>query len=123
MTIGQYLLLAAVTYPSVGFCCYYFIYKPAKRKMTERYSAVESEDQKPDTEYYTGKLYRLEGRQVLVIPAECELSVSRIKVRRLPEALVIYPRDITWSKYADLLPANSTNVSERPDANNEEDKP
>lgn len=122
MTIGQYLLLAAVAYPATGLLCYVFIYKPAKRKINGRYSSMESEELDPDTEFVTGKLYRVEGRQVLVIPSECELSVSRINIRRKSGALVIYPRDRAWSECAELLAAESVSIPERPDVNKEQEK-
>ncbi|KKO45775.1 hypothetical protein WG68_08650 [Arsukibacterium ikkense] len=122
MTIGQYLLLAAVGYAATGYLCYRFIFKPAKRKIYERYSPEESEILEPDTEFAPGRLYRVEGRQVMIVPTECELSVSRVKIRRVSEALVIYPRDRAWSEYADLLPADSYTLHKRQDANNEEKK-
>jgi virulence-associated protein VagC len=75
-----------------------------------------------DTECVPGRLYRIEGRQVMVIPAECELNVSRVKILRVSEALIIYPRDKTWADYADLLPADSDTLSERQYVNNEEEK-
>lgn len=120
MTIGQYLLLAGAGYAATGYLCYLFIYKPAKRKISEQYSSLQSEELEPDTESVSGRLYRVEGLQVLVVPAECELSISRIKIRRQSGALVIYPRDKNWSEYSELLPADNVNLSERPDTNNEQ---
>ena len=106
MTIGQYLLLAAIVYPATFLLCYQFIYKPAKRKINERYS-VRSKALESDIESVSGELYRVEGRQVLVILTECELSVSRINIRRKSGALVVYPRDRAWSEYAELLALES----------------
>lgn len=92
MTIGQYLLLAAILYPATGYLCYLFIYKPAKRKITERYS-VRSKAMESDTETFSGELYRIEGRQVLVIPTECELGVSAVRIKRVAGVLTINPTD------------------------------
>lgn len=92
MTIGQYLLLAAIVYPATFLLCYQCIYKPAKRKISERYS-VRSKALEFDTETVSGELYRVEERQVLVIPTECELGVSVVKIKRVAGALVINTTD------------------------------
>lgn len=117
MNIGQYLLLAAIGYLVTGYLCYLFIFKSAKRRIYERYSSEEQDES--DSEFITGRLYRVEGRQILVVPAECELSVSRVKIRRQSGALVIYPRDQSWSECSELLPADSVTLSDRPDTNKE----
>lgn len=59
MTIGQYLLLAAVTYTTAGLCCYFFMYKPALRKIYD--STYSAEPPETDTAFFTGRLYRIEG--------------------------------------------------------------
>lgn len=98
---------------------YHFIVKP---RMYQIKASISDTELEPDTDFVTGRLYRVEGRQVLIVPAVCELSVSRVKIRRQSGALVIYPRDQSWSEYSELLPADSVTVSERPDANNSQEK-
>lgn len=122
MTIGQYLLLAGAGYAATGYLCYLFIYKPAKRRISEQYSSLQSEELEPDTESVSGRLYRVEGRQVLVVPAECELSVSRVKIRRHSEALVIYPRNKTWAAYQELQSTDADFLAEQPDIIADRDK-
>lgn len=122
MTVGQYLLLAAVGYVATGFLCYLFIYKPAKSKINERYFSADSEELEPDTEFIAGRLYRVEGHQVLVVPAECELSVSRVKIRRHSGALIIYPREQTWADYPELQAADADFLQDRPDVIANRDK-
>lgn len=100
MTVPQYLLIAAIFYTITGFFCYYFIYKPAKRKLL---ASVSKAQPLTDTESYRSELHEVEGRQVLVVPAECELGVSRVSMKRLSGGLVIYPSDKAWSDYARLI--------------------
>lgn len=88
MTVGQYLILAAIVYPATFLLGYQFLYKPAKRKLNKRLS-VKSKD----TDYISSMLYRVEEKQVLVIPTECELSVTEVKIKRIAEGLIIYPAD------------------------------
>lgn len=112
MGIGEYLIFAALGMGATFSLSYHFIVKPRLYEIKEKFCSAELE---PDTEFVTSKLYRVEGHQVLVIPAKCELTLSRVKIRRVSEALVIYPRDRAWSEYAALLPADSDNQSEQPD--------
>lgn len=106
MTIGQYFLLAAIVYPVTGYLCYLFIYKPAKRKIYSQYSV---KPEAPETESVTYSLNQVEGRQVLVIPTECELSVSKVKIKRVADGMIIYPTDQTWEEYAEIFTAVCAN--------------
>jgi len=114
MTIGQYFLLAAIVYPVTGYLCYLFIYKPAKRKINARYSV---KPEATETESVMGSLNRVEGRQVLVIPTECELSVSMVKIKRVAGGLIIYPTDKTWEEYAEIFTAACANSAKASDNN------
>ncbi len=102
MTVGQYLILAAIAYPATFLLCYQFIYKPAKRKLNERLSV-----QYNDTDSISSMLYRVEEKQVLVIPTEYELSVSGVKIKRMAEGLIIYPAEKTWAEYSEIFKADS----------------
>lgn len=53
----------------------------------------------------TGSVNWVEGRQVLVIPTECELSVSKVKIKRVADGMIIYPVDQTWEEYAEIFTA------------------
>lgn len=106
MTIGQYLLLAAIFYPVTGYLCYWFIYKPAKRKIEARYSTKADA---LETEFVISTLTQVEGGQVLAIPTECELSASKVKIKRIAGGLIVYPTEKTWEEYAETFTSVCTN--------------
>lgn len=119
MSIGEYLIFATLGMGATFALSYHFIVKPRLYEIKESFYSAELE---PDTEYVPGRLYRIEGRQVLVVPAECELTLSRVKIRRVAGALVIYPRDKTWADYADLQVTDSDFLTERTDVIADRDK-
>ena len=120
MSVGLYLLLATSGMILTAYLSYFFIVKPGMRKIHARIDSLEPPE--TDTAFFTGRLYRVEGRQVLVVPTECALSVSNVKIRRLAGALVIYPRDKTWADYPELQTADTDFLTERPDIIADRDK-
>lgn len=120
MSVGVYFLLAISCMILTGYLSYLFIVKPRMRKI---YARIHSEEPpETDTEFFTGDLYRVEGRQVLIIPKDCELRVSSVKVRRHSGALVIYPKGNTWADYPELQAADADFLIERPDLIADRDK-
>lgn len=120
MSVGLYFLLATSCMILTGYLSFLFIVKPRMRKI---YARIDSEEPpETDTEFFSGELYRVEGRQVLIIPEGCELSVSSIKIRRHSGALIIYPREQTWADYPELQAADADFLIERPDVIADRDK-
>ena len=109
MTLGEYLLFSLLALVIVATMGYYFLIVPWRRRIQVSQHAVND----TDTDYHTAQLYQVEGRQILVIPRECELAFRNIKLRRLSGVLLIYPRTENSSELAErLLPnANSSHNS------------
>jgi len=105
VTLGQYLLFSLLGLVITVTISYYFIIVPGMRRI----QASQHEVTDTDTDYHSAQLYRVEGRQILVIPRECELAFRNIKLRRQSGILLIYPRTENGSELAErLLPkANS----------------
>lgn len=105
MTLGEYLLFSLLVLVIIATMGYYFLIVPWRRRIF----ASQHAGNDTDTDYHTAQLYQVKGRQILVIPRECELAFINIKLRRLSGVLLIYPRTENGSELAErLLPkANS----------------
>lgn len=104
MTIGQYLLLSLLTFSFTIAIGYYLLIAPRLRKNTASPDLTDT-----DTDYHTAQLYRVEGRQILVIPRECELDFNNIKLRRVSGVLMVYPQSLNGSELAERILAKAPN--------------
>lgn len=99
MTVAQYFLLGAIGFIVTFYIGYLTMIKPA----LSNYRASDDDEPEADTDSLPCRLYRVEGRQVLVLPDECEFSISKVMVRRVSGAVVLYPASKTWADCAAML--------------------